>query len=471
MKALCRCFAAGLIAIGGLLWTQPPVWAKVFSPETFTLANGLQVVVVPNHRVPVVSHMLWYKVGSADEVAGKTGLAHMVEHMMFKGTKTVPAGMFSRIVAQNGGRDNAFTTSDYTAFYQNVAVDKLPLVMKLEADRMANLKLNDKDFQPERQVVLEERRMRIENSPAALLNEQMMASLFLGSPYHHPVIGWRNEIEHYTLADVVDFHQRWYAPNNAILVVAGDITAARLKPLAEKYYGVIPARPLPARTHTEEPPPVAARSIELRDPDVHQPSWTRLYLAPSYREGATAQAYPLEVLSEILGGGATSRLYKSLVVEQNLAADIGADYEPTANGLTNFAISADPRPDISIAKLQEAIAAQIQSVVTDGVTPQEVQQAKDRLRADVAYATDSLHTGARVLGSALATGETVEDVESWPDRINAVSADQVNEAARAVLRDQRSVTGVLLPAAPGDTAPDETAPRTTSPTDLGRELR
>ncbi|HXP96480.1 MAG TPA: pitrilysin family protein, partial [Telmatospirillum sp.] len=428
----------------------------------------------PNHRVPVVSHMLWYKVGSADEVAGKTGLAHMLEHMMFKGTKTVPAGAFSQLVASNGGRDNAFTTADYTAFYQNVAADKLDLVMKLEADRMTNLSLKDQDFQPERQVVLEERRMRIENEPEALLEEQIEAALFLNSPYHHPVIGWRNEIEKYTLSDIVDFHRRWYAPNNAVLLVSGDITAARLKPLAEKYYGVIPSRPVPLRQRTEEPPPVAARTVDMRDPDVHQPNWERLYLAPSYHSGETKYAYPLQVLAEILGGGTTSRLYKTLVVDQKIAVSAAAGYDPGSIGLSSFSFEASPRSGVSVENLQAAMVAEIQSVATQGVRAEEVDQAKSRLQTAIVYAKDSYASGARVLGAALCTGESVADVEAWPERIAAVTPDLVNEAARQILRDERAVTGRLLPSDPNDATTkavtSEPAPRL--PAGLsGRELR
>ena len=467
MKALHHALAVGVTA--AVLFAAP-ARAQVFNPETFTLKNGMQVIVVPNHRVPVVSHMVWYKVGAADEVAGKTGLAHMVEHMMFKGTKTVPAGEFSHIVAQNGGRDNAFTSADYTAFYQNVAVDRLDLVMKLESDRMANLKLDDKDFQPERQVVLEERRMRIENDPQALLSEQLEASLYLNSPYHHPVIGWRNEIERYKVEDIVAFHQRWYAPNNAVLVVSGDITAAQLKPLAEKYYGVIPPRPVPVRARTEEPPPVVARTVELRDPDVHQPSWERLYLAPSYHKGDSQYAYPLQVLSEVIGGGATGRLYKGLVVDQKVASYASSSYDPAAVDLTSFSISASPSPGVEVAKLQESLVALIQSVATTGVTDEEVRRAKDRLQANVAYAKDSLHTGARVLGGAIASGQTVDDVEAWPRRIAAVTAEQVNAAARAVLKDEGSVTGLLLPG-PGGTDENGEPRPSRAGSSMGRDLR
>jgi zinc protease len=462
------CLAAGLSSV------SVTAMAKVFSPETFTLKNGMQVVVISNHRVPVISHMVYYKVGSADETAGKTGLAHMVEHMMFKGTKLVPAGEFSQEVARNGGRDNAFTTADYTAFFQNVAVEKLGLVMKLEADRMANLSLKDKDFQPERQVVLEERRMRVENEPEALLGEQIDAALFLNSPYHHPVIGWRNEIEKYTLRDIVEFHRLWYAPNNAVLLVSGDITVAQLKPLAEKYYGVIPARPVPVRQRTEEPPPVAARTVEMRDPDVHQPSWERLYLAPSYHSGDSRYAYSLEVLAEVLGGGATSRLYKNLVVDQKLAASAAAGYEPGSIGLTSFTFEASPRPGVSMESLQAAMVSQIQSVATTGVSAEEVEQAKQRLQTAIAYATDSYNTGARVLGAALCTGETLADAEAWPERIAAVTPDLVNEAAHQILRDERAVTGLLLPAGPLDATTQAITPEPTPrlPAAMtGRELR
>lgn len=462
------CFSVGLVMAATF-----PARAQVFSPETFTLKNGLQVVVIANHRVPVVRHMVYYKVGAVDEEPGKSGLAHMVEHMMFKGTKMVPAGAFSQIVAKNGGRENAFTTADFTGYYQTVAADKLELVMKLEADRMANLSLQEKDFLPEHQVVLEERRMRVDNSPAARLQEQIEAALFVNSPYHHPVIGWRGEMEKYTLADVVDFHRRWYAPNNAILLVSGDITVARLKPLAEKYYGVIPARPLPVRHLTEEPVPSAARTVELRDVQVRQAAWQRLYLAPSYLSGETRYAYPLQVLAEILGGGTTSRLYRGLVVERKLAADASAGYDPTSRGPTSFVFAASPLPGVSLDEVQKAMLEQIRLTVAEGVSAEEVDRAKRRLETAIAYAKDSYAAGARVLGSALASGQSVEEEEAWPTHIAAVSADQVNEAARSVLKDEASVTGLLSPAESGDASGRSSADQAPEPPMglPGRELR
>ncbi len=438
-----------LLLLAGLLATAPcgpAARAALFHPQTFTLKNGLVVVVIPNHRVPVVTQMVWYKVGSADEAPGKGGLAHMVEHMMFKGTPSVPAGRFSRLVAENGGRDNAFTTADYTAFYQSVAADKLALVMRLESDRMAHLQLADKDFQPERQVVLEERRLRIDSQPAARLEERMTAALFRISPYHHPVIGWPREIKRYTLADVVAFHKRWYAPNNAILVLAGDITAATARPLVEQYYGAIPARPLPPRRRAADPEAAAPRLVVLRDPDVTAPSWSRSYPAPSYHAGNTALAYPLQVLAEVLGGGATSRLYKTLVVERKLASAVSTGYNPEAVGTTSFDLAADPAPGVPLARLRAALDSLLADVATRGVSAREVARAKRHLAIDAAYARDSSHTGARVLGAALAVGDRVADVEAWPERIAAVTPADVDAAARAVLRRRASVTGLLLPA-------------------------
>jgi zinc protease len=440
-----RSCAAGLLALAIGFTAVAPARAQVFNPETFQLANGMQVVVVPNHRVPIVTHMVWYKVGAADEVPGKTGLAHFLEHLMFKGTPSIPPGEFSKIVARNGGRDNAFTTSDYTAYFQNVAVDRLELVMKMEADRMANLSLDEENFKTEKQVVLEERRMRTENNPGALLSEQMEAALYRNHPYHNPVIGWESEIQGLSRDDALAFYKRWYAPNNAILVIAGDVTAAQVRPLAEKYFASIPVAHIPARERRIEPPQVAARRIELKDGRVQQPQWSRMYMAPSYSWGDKAQAYPLQVLAEVVGGGATSRLYRTLVVEQGLAASAGAGYEPTALDMTTFSVYATPRPGVAMDKLEAAVEKELARIAKEGLPASEVERAVARLKANVAYARDSLHTGARVLGEALATGQSVDDVESWPKRIGEVTPQQVAAAAQSLLKAQDSVTGLLLP--------------------------
>ena len=418
--------------------------AGVFDPETFTLKNGMAVVVIPNHRVPVVTHMVWYKVGSADEPPGKSGIAHFLEHLMFKGTRKLASGEFSRILARNGGRENAFTSHDYTGYYQSIAVDRLEMVMEMEADRMTNLVFDAKEVEPERQVIFEERRNRTGNNPSALLAEHVNATLYLNHPYRRPIIGWEHEVRGLTIADLMSFYRRWYVPNNAILVVAGDITAEELRPLAEKTYGRIPAAPARLRVRPGEPPHRAARRVTLKDPRVRQPSWSRTFLAPSYTEGATEQAYALQVLAEILGG-ATGPLYRSLVVEQKLAVSAGAYFEPDRLGPGTFGFYASPRPGVSMEKLEAAMEAELARVVDKGVTGKEARRAKGRLQAEAVYARDSLGTGARVLGGALAIGLTVEDVESWPERIGAVTVPEINAAARDVLGQAASVTALLLP--------------------------
>ncbi|MFV3074170.1 M16 family metallopeptidase [Niveispirillum fermenti] len=425
-----------------------PAAARVFDPETFTLKNGMQVVVVNNPRAPVVSHMVWYKVGSADEDPGKSGLAHYLEHLMFKGTAKMKPSEFSRTVARNGGRDNAFTSYDYTAYFENIARDRLELVMGMEADRMVNLRLTDAIVLPERKVIQEERRQRTENEPASRLYEQLYSLLFVHHPYGTPIIGWMHEIEQLTTQDALDFYKRHYAPNNAILVVAGDITAAELKPLAEKTYGKIrPAEDIPARVRVTEPPTEGARRITLSDDQVRQPNWTRLWKAPSYNAGDTRLAHALEVLETVLADGATSRLYRSLVVEQKVAAGISLFYNPYALDLGTVGISATPAPGQEVEALEKAIDAELARLLKDGVTPAEVQSAKVRLRRDAIFARDSLQGPAYAFGVALTTGQTVADVEAWPDRIDAVTVEQVNEAARTVLGRDNHATGILLPGA------------------------
>jgi len=435
--------AAGTTA--GFALSPPPAFGEVFRAETATLANGLEVVAIPNPRAPIVAHMVWYKVGSADETPGKSGIAHFTEHLMFKGTPEVPPGEFSKIVARNGGRDNAFTSYDYTGYFQNVARDRLELVMRMEADRMANLRLTDAEVLPERDVILEERRQVVDNRPQARLGEQLRAAQYLNHPYGRPIIGWEHEMRGLSTEDAIAWYRRWYAPNNAVLIVAGDITMAELKPLAEKYYGVIPARPVPERLRPQEPPQQAARRVTLRDQRVRVPSFQRSYLAPSYRTGDTQHAYPLEILGEILGGSAGSRLHRSLVLDRQLASGAGASYSGDALDLGTFGVYASPRPGVTVEAVETAIDEELARLLKDGVTADEVERAKTRMVEAAILARDSLQAGARAIGGAIATGQTVADVEAWPERIAAVTAEQVIAAARAVLREESSVTGLLLP--------------------------
>lgn len=436
----------GLIAALALVAVAAaPARAGLFNPETFTLENGLQVVVVPNHLAPVVTHMVWYKVGAADEPAGKSGIAHFLEHLMFKGTDKIPPGQFSKIVARNGGQDNAFTSQDYTSYFQRVARDRLELVMELEADRMANLHITDAEVVPEREVVMEERRSRSENEPAALLGEAMRAALYMNHPYREPIIGWEHEIRALTTEDALAFYRRYYAPNNAVLIVGGDVTADELRPLAEKYYGAIPAREVPERARPQEPPHHAAARVVLESPLVAQPSWTRYYPAPSYSAGETEHAHALVVLADLFGQGSSSRLHESLVVDGGVAVSAGAGYDSEAWDTTEFYIHASPRPGVELAALEDAVEAEVARLLEDGVGEEEVARAKRRLRAATVYSRDSMFAAARIFGVALTTGRSIEDVESWLERIEAVSVDDVERAARAVLRDDRSVTGELLP--------------------------
>jgi len=442
-----RRFAAAIVATLTIaLAPAAPVAAAVFNPETFTLGNGMQVVVVSNHRAPVVTHMVWYRVGAMDEPPGRTGVAHLLEHLMFKGTPAHPDGAFSQIVARNGGRENAFTSQDYTGYFQSVAADRLELMMELESDRMTNLVLSQHDFDTERQVVLEERRSRIDNDPASRLGEQANAAMYMNHPYRNPVIGWEHEIRSLTRDDALTFYHQWYAANNAILVVAGDVTVDQVRPLAEKYYGRLPVRELPRRIDWREPPAEAAQLVTLADPQVRQPSWSRRYHAPSYVYGATEHAYALEVLAEILGGGTTSRIYRSLVVEQKIAASAGAWYNPSSRGPTAFGFYGSPLPGGDLAPIEAAMEAEIDKLLQDGVTEDEVSRAKARLQAQAIYARDSLRAPVQTLGGGLAIGMTVDEIEAWPERIGAVTAAAVDAAARAVLRGEATVTTRLIPA-------------------------
>lgn len=418
---------------------------RQFDAKSFTLANGLQVVVIENHRAPIVTQMVWYKVGSADEPRGKTGIAHFLEHLMFKGTKETPPGVFSRIIAQNGGRENAFTTADYTAFFQNVAADRLELVMKLESERMTGLVLNDAVVLPERDVIIEERHTRIDNNPAALLNEQLNTALYLHHPYRNPVIGWEQEMRGLTTDDALAFYRTWYAPDNAVLVVGGDVTVDQVRALAEKYYGPLAAHPVPERHRVGEPAKVAAARLVMKSARVGEPSWSRNYLAPSYTAGDKQYAYALQVLAEVLGGGPTARLYRTLVLDKGVALDAGAFYSPGSLDLTIFGFYATPKKDVPIGDLEDAYSAVIKSVLADGVSAEDVERAKKRMRAQAVYARDSLDGPARIVGAALANGRALDDVETWPQHIGAVTVDEVNAAARLVIHEDTAVTGVLLP--------------------------
>jgi zinc protease len=415
-------------------------------PASFTLKNGLQVVVIPDHRTPVVTQMIWYKVGSADETPGKSGLAHFLEHLMFKGTSKHPVGEFSQTVLRVGGNENAFTSTDYTGYFQRVPREQLARMMEFEADRMTGLILKDENVLPERDVVLEEFNMRVANNPDARLTEQIMAALYLNHPYGRPVIGWHQEIEKLGREDALAFYKRFYAPNNAILVIAGDVDANDVRPMVEKNFADIPTQPaIPAkRLRPQEPVPAAPRTVTLSDPRVEQPGLRRYYLVPSASTAAAGESPALDVLAQLMGGGSNSYLYRTLVIDRQLAISAGAGYQGTALDPSQFSISVTPRPGVEFSQIEEAIDKVIAEIAQNPARAEDLERVKTQLIAEAIYAQDNQATLARWYGGALTTGLSIDDIRSWPDRIRAVTAEQVREAAAKWLDKKRSVTGYLI---------------------------
>ncbi|MEO3386252.1 pitrilysin family protein [Mesorhizobium sp. CAU 1741] len=414
--------------------------------SNFTLDNGLEVVVIPDHRAPVVTHMLWYKIGSADEDPGKSGIAHFFEHLMFKGTTNHGPGEFSARIAEIGGRENAFTSYDYTAYFQQVAPSELEAMMEFESDRMRNLVLTDEVIGPERDVVIEERNSRIENSPQALHGEELNATLYQNHPYRIPVIGWMHEMEQLNRADAVDFYDRYYAPNNAVLVVAGDVDAETVREFAEETYGKVERGPdLPPRIRPQEPEQNTSRIVEMADERVGVPSFSKRWVVPSYTSADDGEAEALDLLAEILGGGMRSRIYQELVVRQGVAASAGAFYQGTSLDDTSFGVYGAPRGEATLEDVETAIDAEIAKIVEDGVSADELEKAKTRAMRSMIFARDDQSGMARMYGATLTTGGTVEDIQEWPDRLSAVTAEQVQAVAGRYLDQRRSVTGYLLP--------------------------
>lgn len=415
-------------------------------PETFTLSNGMQVVVITDRRAPVVTHMVWYRVGAADEPRGRSGIAHFFEHLMFKGTREIPPGEFSRIVARNGGDDNAFTSWDYTAYFERISRDRLELVMRMEADRMRNLRFTDETFLAERDVIVEERRQRVDNNPNAVMNERMRAMLYPHHPYGTPIIGWLHEIQTLDRESAEQFYRTWYAPNNAILVVAGDIDAATLRPIAERTYGRLrPTRNLPARTWVQDPPDVGPMRLIHRDEKVRQPSMQRYYRSISYATDQGRQAHALDVAVEILGGSRTSRLYRILVEERGIAVGAGASAQTSGLGGGMISIGAMPAEGVSLETLEAAVDEVLADYLLNGPTEEELARAKSSLTAAAIYARDDQRSLANIFGASLAQGESIDDIINWPADIEAVTREEVITIARESFDPNRSVTGWLLP--------------------------
>jgi zinc protease len=433
------------VSLAALVTTIPRYAIASPAVSEFALANGMSVVVIPDRRTPVVTHMIWYRVGAADEPQGKSGIAHFLEHLMFKGTAKNPAGRFSQHLAAIGGQENAFTANDYTGYFQRTSREHLGTLMEFEADRMIGLVLADDVIVSERQVILEERNQRIENEPAARLSEQVGAAQYLNHPYHKPTIGWRHEMETLDRTDALDFYKRFYAPENAVLVVAGDISVEDVKSLAEKTYGKLARHgPTIVRKRPQEPPQIAERRVSFADVRVTQPNMQRTYLVPSLTTAKGTDSDALEVLAHVLGGGANSWLNRSLVNEQRLATSAGAWYQGTSLDDGRFGVYGTPASGVPLEKLEAAIDTVLATFLEKGPTDVELERSKSRMIADYVYAQDNQSTLARMYGAALTSGQTVADVQARPERLKAVTAEQVRDVARRFLDKRRSVTGYLI---------------------------
>ena len=438
-----------LPALGALVALALPTSAALARDNEdvthFTLNNGMEVVVVEDHRAPSVQQMVWYRAGSADEPKGSSGVAHFLEHLLFKATDKMEAGEFSATVAKNGGRDNAFTSYDYTAYFQRVAADRLELMMQMESDRMKNIRLTPENIATERDVIIEERNQRTENDPSALFREQLNAAQYLNHRYGTPVIGWMHEMRELDLQDALDFYKLYYSPNNAILVVSGDVEPDNVRQLAEQYYGEIPANPeLPERLRTQEPPQTAERRLTFRDDRVAQEYVSRSYLAQERDPGDQKTAAALTILAELLGGGTTSYFAEKLQFDTSIATYSAAFYSGQSLDDTTFNIVVVPQPGVSLQDAEDAMDAAVAGFMKDGVDAEQLERIKQQVRAEQIYARDNADSVANRYGSALAIGLSVQDVQDWPDVLEAVTADDIMQAAKDVFNREASVTGWLM---------------------------
>lgn len=427
---------------------------KVFDAKSYTLDNGLQIVVVENHRVPVVTHMIWYRAGAADEPRGKSGIAHFLEHLLFKGQKhkvlgNLNPGEFSKIVRSLGGEDNAFTSQDYTAYYQSISRAHLKKVMTMEAGRMRGVDIPDEAFAAENKVIQEERRQRTDNDPRAQMAEQLREVLYPNHPYSIPIIGWMHEIKSLTWDDAKAFYNQYYAPNNAILIVSGDVTGKEVLEIAKQTYGIIKREDIPERVRTISPPFISQANVTLKHQSIKEPQIQRIYRVPSHRQDAQ-KSLSLEILTNIIGGGSTSRLYRSIVIDQKLATNISASYNSASWDDSNFSISATPTSADKIEILNRAIDTELQKLVTEGVTDKELAETVTRLQDEAIYARDSLSGPAMIIGYNLVTGATLDDIENWPQHLETITKQQIRNVSNMYINPSNPykipyVNGVLLP--------------------------
>ncbi|PTN12476.1 M16 family metallopeptidase [Nitrosomonas aestuarii] len=433
--------------------------AAIANPHEFMLDNGLKLIVKEDHRSPVIVSLLMYKAGSIDELNGTTGIAHVLEHMMFKGTEKVPGGEFSKRIASAGGRENAFTSRDYTGYFQQLHKDHLPLAMELESDRMHNLRLTEEAYSMEINVVMEERRLRTDDQARSLLFEKMMATAYQSHPYRRPVIGWMNDLEHMRVEDAQEWYDRWYAPNNAILVIVGDISADAVIALAQKHYGNIPKRPIlpiDERKPQIEPHQLGIKRITVKAP-AELPYLIMGYHTPVIRDTAEDwEPFALEMLGGILDGHASARLNKSLVRDLRIANSAGASYNATGRGQGMFMLSGTPSPGKTVEELERALRTEIEKVIEENVTEEELSRVKAQVVAGHVYQLDSIFAQAMQIGRLESIGLSYRDIDIILEKLQAVTADQIRAVAKKYLVDDSLTVAVLDPQPIEQTQPVKT---------------
>ena len=415
-----------------------------FKPQHHILENGLEIIVLENNRVPAIAHSIWYKVGSADEPNGKSGIAHFLEHLLFKGTDKLKPGEFSKTIARNGGKDNAFTSKNYTGYFQLIHKSKLELVMSLEANRMKNIKLVEKEFENEKTVVLEERYSRVDNNPSALLSEQINAALYMNHPYKRPVIGWEHEIKNLSLNDVMKFYEKFYAPNNAIIVICGDVNFDEVVRVAKKYFGSIKPSKIDERSWTNEPTQHAPRGVVLKSKNTAIPVFKRYYLVPTYTK-SKKEALALEVFTEIFGDPLTGMLFEEFVKNKKLARSASAYYYSDGFGDTSFTISIVPKKEVTLDDIASHLDKYLHEIEKKIISSDELTKVKKRLVNETIFAQDSLYMGMRIFGSSLSTGYSLKDITDWPNDIQKVSINDLQNILLKTFDLNKSVTGYLLP--------------------------
>lgn len=432
-----------ILLLSAMLVPGLPAQAKLFNGEEFYLDNGMQVIVVPNHRVPIIKHMVWYKSGSADEPAGKGGVAHLLEHLMFRGTHKIPGNRFNEIMDKNGAESNAFTSLDMTAYHQTLDISRLELAMFLEADRMQNLDFSDNDFETERKIVFQERKQRVDNNPAAYFGEALRRNLWQEHPYSRPVTGTDEEILSLTKQDVIDFYKKHYVPNNAILILSGDIDVYTAKKLAEKYYGSLPCGAEPARKPMPEIEPSIRQKLEMSRPQINGMTVVKSYAAPSFNVKPEYR-YALSVLASYMGDGDTSKLYKKLVLRDKKALGVSVSYDGAADSYGTFSISAIPQNGVSSDELIAAVDKAWAEALSE-LTEDEASRVKQKQLAGLVYLRDNPNDAAYITGSMAVVGIPLAEIEKQADNINAVSAADMSKAAAELENNSPQIIGVLKP--------------------------